>query len=302
MAIPDPVEDAVEAQLEALRKVAPRHRDLILDAYKEAEKNATKALKRLPPKSFTAQKQRQILVGARTVVAGLERALGDALKQIGIEGSAIGKGGLLNQINAWRGHFTGTTRRINPVERTEALLDRGLLEFYGVSRKVYGDAAIKRMRRAMVLASAEGLTVAQSIDRVAAAAKIPRWKAERIARTESSFAAHRIQVEDMTRSDEGENWVKELVAVFDTRTGADSKRVDGQQRPIDKVFIDPGGELTPFLHPPNRPNDRETMVMVPSDDEPEPGTARLDSLIDDILAGRSIEGKPIPPSREPSGE
>ena len=134
-----------------------------------------------------------------------------------------------------------------------ALLSRG--EVVAVAPQFPSRA---RTQAPLARARLEGLTVAQTSEALAADAAISDFRAERIVRTEQSFAMHRRQIEDARALDLGLR--KQLVAVRDDRTGEDSLRVDGQIREIDEPFFD---GVRHYMHPPNRPNDRETVVFVP---------------------------------------
>ena len=59
-----------------------------------------------------------------------------------------------------------------------------------------------------------------------------------------------------------EIFATQLVAVFDDRTGEDSKFVHSKVRRLMEPFHD---RVRDYQHPPNRPNDREVVVLVPLD-------------------------------------
>ncbi len=86
----------------------------------------------------------------------------------------------------------------------------------------------------------------------------PAHWAERLLRTESMFAANKgsfetfKQVEGIVGA-----MLKILVATFDDRTGSDSYAVHGQIRRTSEPF---NSWFGPYMHPPNRPNDREVVV------------------------------------------
>lgn len=82
--------------------------------------------------------------------------------------------------------------------------------------------------------------------------------AERIVRTELMGAYNRAGWEaTKAADDELGDMVKILSATFDNRTGADSFAVHGQIRRPEEPFHWWGGA---YMHPPNRPNDREVVV------------------------------------------
>lgn len=87
----------------------------------------------------------------------------------------------------------------------------------------------------------------------------PAHWAERIVRTEIMAAHNRAQFEGLraVNKEVGGGMLKILVSTFDGRTGADSYAVHGQIRRPTQAFED---WYHAYQHPPNRPNDRETVV------------------------------------------
>jgi hypothetical protein len=86
----------------------------------------------------------------------------------------------------------------------------------------------------------------------------PAFWADRIVRTEVMGASNRAAWNGMREADKQlGDMVKILSATFDDRTGADSYAVHGQIRRIDEPFEWWDGA---YMHPPNRPNDREVVI------------------------------------------
>lgn len=87
----------------------------------------------------------------------------------------------------------------------------------------------------------------------------PAHWAERIVRTEIMGAHNRAQFEGLraVNKEVGGSMLKILAATFDSRTGADSYALHGQIRKPTQAFQD---WYHSYQHPPNRPNDRETVV------------------------------------------
>lgn len=86
----------------------------------------------------------------------------------------------------------------------------------------------------------------------------PVYWAERIVRTELMGAYNRAGYEaGKVVSEELTDMLKILAATFDDRTAADSYAVHGQIRKPSEAFSD---WFHNYLNPPNRPNDRETIV------------------------------------------
>lgn len=86
----------------------------------------------------------------------------------------------------------------------------------------------------------------------------PAHWAERIVRTETMYAHNRASFDTIRESNEQlGDMLKILSATFDDRTGADSLAVHGQIRRPSEPFESWYGF---YMHPPNRPNDREVVV------------------------------------------
>lgn len=81
--------------------------------------------------------------------------------------------------------------------------------------------------------------------------------AERIVRTEVMNAHNAANFATMQGANRRGDMLKILAATFDSRTAADSYAVHGQIRRVDEPFND---WTHAYMHPPNRPNDREVVV------------------------------------------
>lgn len=261
--IPESVLLIVRAHYNRLREIEPRHQAELLRISQKLEKDVEARLGELDPTRFTAQQQRAVLLQLRATVATYSEDLEGALVDMGEVSAAIGRDKLVTELAAWESEFRGTLERIAPIEEAAELLDPGLLEYYAASADRYGLEQIAQFRGVMAESMLAGETLIQTTEKLVTASGLPDWRAERIVRTETSLAYHRRQQLDLeeTFGDEAEEWDKELVTTFDRRTGEDSKFVHGQTRKLKELFKDNEGRE--YLHPPNRPNDRETEVMVP---------------------------------------
>ncbi len=126
----------------------------------------------------------------------------------------------------------------------------------------YGSAVIGRFEKHFQLAIATGASVDQVRESIRKESpflkQAPAHWAERIARTETMAAHNAAALETIqTASVELEDMVKILCATFDSRTGSDSFAVHGQIRRPSEAFQSWFGS---YMHPPNRPNDREVVV------------------------------------------
>lgn len=86
----------------------------------------------------------------------------------------------------------------------------------------------------------------------------PQYWAERIVRTETMGIYNRAGWEGMRAANEQlEDMARIVAAVFDDRTGWDSYQYHGQIRRTEEPFH---SQMGAYMYPPNRPNDRETVV------------------------------------------
>lgn len=87
-----------------------------------------------------------------------------------------------------------------------------------------------------------------------------RYWAERIVRTETAYAYNAAALNTMqtAKNVDFPDLQKKILAHFDVRTAPDSVAVHGQIRPLDGYFRDGAGRE--YLHPPGRPNDRESVI------------------------------------------
>lgn len=124
----------------------------------------------------------------------------------------------------------------------------------------------------------------------------PASWAQRIVRTETMAAYNAGSWESIREAGKvlGDMF-KILAATFDDRTGWDSYGLHGQIRKTDEAFGDYDGRM--FMHPPNRPNDREVVIphrlswAIPNDLDP-----RSDSEVSMVYFQQRPQG-PGPGSR-----
>lgn len=270
----DLLQQTIRRNRERLRAVQPGHVELLLEISREAQAEVQERVRQLDPTRFSSQRAGVVLAQLNDVIDELGREVGDdrgaVVADLGTEAAGIAQDDLRAQLGAWSGEHPGAARAIVRIDEAGEALRPGLLEHFEVSRLRYGDQAIADMRTSLALSLANDETMIQAAGRLGDTLGLEDWQAERIVRTEQSNAFHRQWIEE-ARADLGddvEDFRKELVATFDPRTGTDSIFVHGQRRRMDEEFIDDKGRR--YQHPPNRPNDRETVILVLSD---EPSTA-----------------------------
>ena len=216
-------------------------------------------------RNWTRARTEALLARARVssalLAARMQRRTRPTLDEIGTEAAALSRTALARQLVAWERRYPGVLD-IDPTIPAGALLDAGLIERYNGLSKAWSKRAIGTIRQTMEEGARAREALPTTWKRLSDNLRVPEWKAERIVRTETSYAANYRALEDFKQAADPSEWEKQLYATFDRRTGKDSKFVHLQTAPIDGMFEDNIGNIYP--HPPNRPNDREVMVFIPT--------------------------------------
>jgi len=224
--------------------------------------------------SFTAFHLRQVLLQVRDGLKVFQSGLATQLDNNGLATATLAQRHVVSAIKAFEKRFSGA----EPVLRLEeagvfARVYRGieptLLMRYHKLVGNYPMTTLERVRNQLALSMIKGDSVDQTVNRIAAKGGIfdhERYRAERIVRTEGSYAYHHVGQRSMEElSTEVPNLMKRLVTTFDVRTGDDSKALNGQTVKVNEPFIwmkktKHGIERVAYMAPPNRPQDRETVV------------------------------------------
>lgn len=281
--IPRSVVRTLRSVWAAADRVRPEHVEQLKLIVRRLQQRLAREMRKLAPDSYTsvatASKRLQLQALAERLGVDHGTAFAAQLQAQGEAMAKLGRSGMVEQLAAWEHHFKGVTGQFVAPDLASDLLSPGLLEHYSVSRRVYGMEAIGHMRQEMAAGALNGESLAQTWERVARrlgqgfGRREAGYRAERIVRTEHSFAINRRQLDDFTESfgARGRGWWKSLVATFDQRTGPDSVFVHGQLRRVHQPFED--NEQRVYMTPPNRPNDREVMIFIP-DEALTPGQKR----------------------------
>lgn len=252
---------ALETHQRSIRRLSISKARALHSLTDEAADELQKQIRPLAPRRFTSAKAAAHVVQLRSIADGLSRQLGEDIEELLVDTGTLaaqsGRRALVAQVNAQAAQFGIQTVRF---QFAADLLDEALLEHYVVSADFYGTGAIRQMRFSIAGSVLRGESLAEVWERMAGDLDISESRAERIVRTEASFATHRRMLEDLKREG-GRRWWKQLVTLFDSRTGDDSKVIHGQRRRLTRPFKRSTGEL--FDHPPDRPNDRGTMIFIP---------------------------------------
>lgn len=155
--------------------------------------------------------------------------------------------------------------------------DPSLLRRHSAKSGAYSSAVIGEAEQQIAVSHMIGKPLHETIDDVQKLIDDSRWKAERIVRTEGAYlhGAAKQATLAAVEKDSPTKLYKRIIETFDVRTGDDSFLIHGQTQEVGKPFSykrrsKGGWKLILFAHPPNRPNDRATMIgWDPSWDETE---------------------------------
>jgi len=216
-------------------------------------------LQQLPKDSFRAQQARIQALFAQTAQSYVDAASGEMAnvsalltRQAGYDVAA--------ELNAWLDHY-GAEMRLPNLAAISAISADSLLRRHETSVTRYGMDLIKRMESQLAHTIATRGDRTELTDRIQKMIGRRRYAADRIARTELSWAynnAHHKTIAATRHKGVREDIQKTAIVTFDHRTDADSYPLEGQVRDVDEDFVD--GEGRRYLHPPGRPNDREKEV------------------------------------------
>lgn len=266
MGLPSDITAIAQQAARQLERMVPAHAERLETVARDVAASLNRAIRLNAGSGYAAQQARVNLAGVEALVEAAAARHADGVvrvnREYGARAAAYGQRAMQAQIKAWAALYP-SVRPLVDVQLSSALLGQSLLEYYDTSRETYGQQRIGRMKAALARGALRGDTLAATWESLAAELAIPKWKAERIARTEHSFAFHAREMADFIEVNDGDlgAWRKQLIATFDPRTGADSVSVHEQVRRIGQPFEDNEGRV--YQHPPNRPHDREVLVFVP---------------------------------------
>lgn len=221
--------------------------------------------------SFSAHHVRTVLVQATDAVRVFQKRLGGHLESNGKIAATLGQRHMIEAIKKLEKKFTGHAPVLQAedaavFQKVYKRVQPALLNRFKKSEQLYGKPVVKKIRERLSLSVLTGDTVDEAVDRVAGVEGVfagERWRAERIVRTELSYAYGVTKQRSYEQTaQELPDLQKKLIATFDERTGDDSKKLHGQVRKVDEpfVWINPHGEKIEYMQPPNRPNDREISI------------------------------------------
>jgi hypothetical protein len=224
--------------------------------------------------SFSAFHLRAVLLQVRDGLRAFQKGFDPELANAGEATATLAQRHVVSAVKQFEKRFAGT----EPVLRLEeASVFKGI--YRGVEPSLlmrhrqlvsgYPIATIQRVQNQLALSMIRNEGVGDAVRRIAAPGGTfdrEKWRAERIVRTESSYAygvTNQSCLHEVAH--EVPNLMKRLVTTFDIRTGADSKQLNGQTVKFDAPFVwlkatKGGVERVEYMNPPNRPNDREVVI------------------------------------------
>lgn len=222
--------------------------------------------------SVEARSIRAMLAQVDAVSARLGRRLKDHLRDVGKTAVEMGAKHGTDEFRVLEEHFSGTTPVLN-VEKPAVFrglvkdVDSSLLRRHSLQAGTWTSGAVLNMEKRLSVSAMTGKHLEHVVDDLVSELDTERWKAERIVRTEMSYAHGAAKQRSLqeTAADFDRPLMKRLIETFDDRTGDDSFLLHGQTVPVDKPFTwkkkkAGGWVLVEFMHPPNRPNDRAVVI------------------------------------------
>lgn len=223
----------------------------------------------------------QVKLGLARLSLGVSNVVDVGAQAVGIHAART----MLQDAARLERHFTGA---VMPMPVLQSARLRGMvvgkvqsvMRVHETSMARYGVRVVRRIEGELGTALALGESHAQAIDRVMQAGEVEWHGAERIVRTELSFAANasaREAADEQAEELDGDLWtrwtehVSDGGAPLDDRVGVDSEAMHGQVAPPGGMFTQPpsapdgdnvGDSLVgqQWSCPPNRPNDRAVLV------------------------------------------
>lgn len=266
------------------RVALPRLRSVYEQAQAELEVKLAKQVRTGKAESFTAHQHRTMLLqvhdAQRRLAIHMGEDLGSSSHQAQVESMRL----LHRDVHRLDTHFKGAAV-VLPTEAAATFADTvqgrrpSLMRMHQGSMTRYGARLAGDMERQLSVSLASGETAHEAVGRVMGVAGNEYWQAERIVRTEMSYAfsvAQRDAIGAAAKSDPGlwMRWTEhcsDAGSPLDDRVGVDSLAMHGQVAQAGGSFTMPPSSPTGepvsaslvgqrWEHPPNRPHDRAVLA------------------------------------------
>lgn len=231
-----------------------------------------------PDTSVTALQLEAMLAQVEAILSRSVRQMTIMLDDASKTASVMGARHAVKEFKALEKHFKGTTPvlsldRASVFKRVVNGQKGSLLRRNQRSVARWGLNMIGQIENTMSVSVATGASTHETVKRIAGKAGLiesEMWQAERIVRTELSFAHGATKQAALNHTaeefeEEDDPVMKRIIETFDDRTGDDSFVIHGQTVPAGKPFEwkrkrKGAWQLVQFMHPPNRPNDRSVVI------------------------------------------
>ena len=262
-------------ELGGVRKV----RKLYEQARSELEDKLSELKKAGKDATFTAHHARMVLLQVRDGLSQFQQQFVPALAKQGKASATLAQRHTVSAIKKFESRFTGTQPVLQIEEagvfaRVYRGIEPSLLDRYHKYTRNYPLPTIKRIRNNLAMSMLKNEGVQQAVDRIAGAGGIfarEKWRAERIVRTESSYAYGISQQRCLEETaQEVPRLMKRMISTFDGREGEDAVEQHLQTVPVTDYFIwhkqtKQGVQIVRYQNPPSRPNDRAVVIPWRSD-------------------------------------
>lgn len=264
----------------AEKRGVSRLKKIYEESHAEVQSKLQKAIRGGKGQTYTAQEHRIVLAQLTAGQALISQRLTGELTDAAKDAQRDTLHGLSRGISKIEKKLSGSAT-VLPVEdaaRFAGVIDKrhsSLLRRHHDSMKDYGIRTVSKMEGELTKSLLQGESQSQAIDRIVKTADVEFWQAERIVRTELSWASNATQADGIeaareTMPDMMMQW-RELVSdagnPLDNRVGVDSEAMHAQVvvpgTPFTCPRKAPSGEHVPddladerVDFPPNRPNDR----------------------------------------------
>ena len=259
---PEVAEDHIERIVSREQSEAER----VLKLYKRVRQELRDRLDLLPRDKFTAQQMRGTLLQIELAIIEMNRILSEEVSSSAQLAAETGVDHLIKELTKFEKHFRGAVVPINLDAILVATETKNFLfNKYDASLKAYGEGLRSHFASTLTEAAAQQKSSGEVVSDISKVFLGEEWRLHRLVRTELHSVYNTGKIRGMTdlRENEMPDLMKTLFHPMDSRTGADSKRLNRNNPivPVDEPFVESstGRKLT-YMAPPNRPNDRAILI------------------------------------------
>ena len=256
----------VENHIQEVLKLQHDDSLTILSSYSDARNRLVARLSTMPSGTFTAQHLRGVLAQVEAAITEINKSLNIEMLAGAQDASSMGVDHLINEMQTFDEKFTGA---VTPINLNAALLANDTANFlvtkYQTNLDAYGNDLMTQITNGLFSATIGEVNSEEVVGRISKFFSAEEWKLRRIVRTElhNIYNMGKIRGMDEMSQDLIPDLMKTLMHPMDGRTGKDSiyaatlGLVANINEPFEYYW---NGELSSFMSPPDRPNDRSVLV------------------------------------------